>query len=112
MKENLVNHIRTVSRTDRTLEESTGLHEFEFIETRRFTTCETTYHDTRDGFHICNLVDGTEAVIESPENAFEPYTVHYAETFIIPASVGAYSVRSAKEGAEIKFIMAYVRNCF
>ena len=36
----------------------------------------------------------------------------YPETFIILASVGAYSVRPAKEGAEIKFIMAYVRNCF
>ncbi len=110
VKENLVNHVTTISRTDKTLEECTGLHEFEFIETRRFTTRETTYHDTRDGFHICNLVDGKEAVIESPENAFEPYKVHYAETFIIPASVGAYSVRPAKEGSVIKFIKAYVRN--
>ena len=112
VKENLVNQIRTISRTDRTLEESTGLHEFEFIETRRYTTSEITYHDTSDGFHICNLVDGEGAVIESPENAFEPYTVHYAETFIIPASVGAYSVKPAEDGAEIKFIKAYVRNFF
>ena len=40
-----------------------------------------------------NLVEGDEAVVESPQGAFEPFVVHYAETFIIPANVGAYIVR-------------------
>ena len=33
-------------------------------------------------------VEGAEAIIESPTGAFEPFVVHYAETFIVPAAVG------------------------
>lgn len=35
--------------------------------------------------NVFNLLEGEEAVIESPSGAFEPFVVHYAETFIIPA---------------------------
>jgi hypothetical protein len=38
---------------------------------------------------VLNLVEGEEAVVESPSGAFAPYVVHYAETFIVPAAVGA-----------------------
>ena len=40
-----------------------------------------------------NLVEGDEAVVEKPQGTFEPFVVHYAETFIIPANVGTYIVR-------------------
>jgi mannose-6-phosphate isomerase class I len=65
VRENLVNQFETLSQTEDVMEERTGLHEFEFIETRRFTLTGKSYHDAGDGFHICNLVDGREAVIES-----------------------------------------------
>ena len=38
-------------------------------------------------------VEGDEAVVESLEGAFEPFPVRYAETFIVPAAVGAYQIR-------------------
>lgn len=38
------------------LEERTGLHELEFIETRRFTSNHITYHQTDHGFNMLNLV--------------------------------------------------------
>ncbi len=110
VKEQLVNRATVLERTDRAVEERTGLHELEFIETRRFTAVGPTYHDAADGFHICNLVDGSAAVIESPDGIFEPYTVHYAETFIIPAAAGRYSVRPAEAGSEIRFIKAFVKH--
>ena len=49
--------------------------------------------------------------MESPDHAFEPFVVHYAETFIIPAQVGAYTIRpyGESENEEIKLIKAYVR---
>lgn len=58
-----------------------------------------------------NLIEGEEAVVESPEGAFEPFVVHYAETFIIPAGIGKYTIRpyGASEGKEIATIKAYVR---
>ena len=30
---------------------------------------------------MLNLIDGREAIIESVDNSFEPYVVHYAENF-------------------------------
>lgn len=46
--------------------------------------------------------------MESPENAFPPYTVHYAETFILPAAVGPYRIRPLG-GGPVKVIRAYVK---
>lgn len=110
VRENLVNQFEILSQTEEVTEERTGLHEFEFIETRRFTQTGKSYHDAGDGFHICNLVEGRAAVIESVDGTYAPYTVHYAETFIIPAAAGKYSVRPAATGEKIVFIKAYVRN--
>ena len=87
-----------------------SMHELEFIETRRFTFKEKTYHDSCDGFHICNLVDGSAAVIESVGGEFEPFTVHYAETFIIPAAVGKYTIRPLHNDETVMVLKAFVRN--
>ena len=46
-----------------------------------------------------NLIEGREAIIESPTNTFEPFIVHYAETFIVPAAVGKYTVTPHGESA-------------
>ena len=70
-------------------EERTGLHELEFIETRRHWFTGAAPHDTSGTVNVLNLVEGDEAVVESPDGAFEPFVVHYAETFVVPAAVGA-----------------------
>ena len=44
-----------------------------------------------------------------PKNKFEPYTVHYAETFIVPAQVGEFTIEPFDKN-EIKVLKAYVRN--
>jgi hypothetical protein len=55
-------------------------------------------------------VEGNEAIVESPNGAFPPMTIHYAETFIVPAAVGPYTIRPAKEtDRELATIKAYVR---
>ena len=59
---------------------------------------------------MCNLVDGECAVISSPDHTFEPFTVHYAETFILPASLGRVCI-TAQQG-EVKVLRAYVRGSF
>ena len=48
--------------------------------------------------------------MESPTGAFEPFVVHYAETFIVPAAVGAYTIRPPARGAgnECATIKAFV----
>ena len=111
VREQLMNRFQPITEGKGWKEERTGLHESEFIETRRHWFTRTTPHDTGGGVNVLNLVQGEEAVIESPDGAFDPFVVHYAETFIVPAAVGAYTIRphGIAEGTECATIKAYVR---
>ncbi|MFM5178627.1 class I mannose-6-phosphate isomerase [Aeromonas veronii] len=108
---NLVNRIELIAEGEGWREERTGLHEREFIETRRHWFSVPVEHDTGGTVQVLNLIEGREATVESPDNAFAPFVVHYAETFIVPASVGRYRIRPSGEskGATIATIKAYVR---
>ena len=111
VKRELINGIQPLGRGKDWREERTGLHSSEFIETRRHWFRGRTPHDTQGGLNVLNLVEGQEAVVESPEGRFEPFVVHYAETFIVPAAVGPYSIRphGPAEGRECATIKASVR---
>jgi mannose-6-phosphate isomerase class I len=111
-KKHLVNRIEPIASGDGWREERTGLHELEFIETRRHWFTGTVEHDTCGTVNVLNLIEGREAIVESPTGAFAPFVVHYAETFIIPAAVGAYTIRPHGEalGTECATLKAFVRN--
>ncbi|MGM9682709.1 MAG: class I mannose-6-phosphate isomerase [Eubacteriales bacterium] len=108
VKSNLINRIRTVDSSHGYTEEHTGLHELEFIETRRVKITEEYEMNTDDNVNMLNLVEGCSAVVESPEGAFEPFEVHYAETFILPASLGRVMIRP-KNCECVYVIRAFVR---
>ncbi len=110
-KKEILNRTELLSSGNGWREERTGLHELEFIETRRHWFTKPVPHHTRDGVNVLNLVEGWEAIVESPTQAFEPLVVHYAETFIVPAAVGAYTIRpyGEGEGMECATIKAFVR---
>jgi hypothetical protein len=110
-KRQLVNRVEPLRSGKGWREERTGLHKREFIETRRHWFTERVSHDTCDNVHVLNLVQGEEAIVESPTGAFDPFVVHYAETFIVPARVGAYTVRphGLSERAECATLQAFVR---
>ncbi len=116
VRSRLVNQISEVARGAGWREERTGLHEAQFIETRRHWFTGSAPHHTggeRSGsVNVLNLVEGEEAIVESPENSFEPFVVHYAETFIVPAAVGAYRIRRPDRArtAECATIKAFVRS--
>lgn len=93
VKTEIANHFEVLSDENGIKEERTGLHPNEFIETRRHTFTRPVEHDTKGGVNVLNLVDGEAALIESPEGKFEPFEVHYAETFIIPACIGRYTIK-------------------
>jgi mannose-6-phosphate isomerase class I len=112
VRKNLINRIEPMSKGPGWHEERTGLHELEFIETRRHWFTSSTPHNTMETVNVLNLVEGEEAVVESPTNAFDPFVVHYAETFIIPASVGEYRISPIGRsiGKTCATIKASVRN--
>jgi hypothetical protein len=110
----LINHIEPIASGLHWREERTGLHRLEFIETRRTWFTGPVEHDTRGTLNVLNLVQGDSAVVESPTNSFEPFELHYAETFIMPAAVGRYTIRPAADVpyVESATIKAFVRPDF
>ena len=108
-REQLVNAVEEVASGEGWSEEHTGLHELEFLETRRITTTVPVERDATEGVRMLNLVDGTTALMESPTGVFAPFEVHYAETFIVPAAAGRYVLRPAREGDRIMVLEAHVR---
>ena len=111
VEKNLHNHFEPVANGDGWEETRTGLHPYEFIETRRTRfSCPVTFN-TGGGVNVLNLVEGEEAVITSPSGAFPPFVVHYAETFIIPAWLGEYVISPSgiAKGGSCMVIKANVR---
>src|SRR5690606_21924779 len=107
----LINAIKPTTNGDGWSEESTGLHERQFMETRRHWFSKPVLHHTNGSVNGLNLVPGVEANVESPSGAFAPFVVHYAETFIIPEQLKTYTIRpfGESERKECATIKAYVR---
>lgn len=111
VKRELINQFTPLRKGDGWREERTGLHSREFIETRRGWFSKVMPHEAGHEVNVLNLVQGDEAIIESPDGGFEPFIVHYAETFIVPAAAGAYTIRphGRAEGSECAIVKAFVR---
>lgn len=111
VKKHALDLVEPLGKGDGWREERTGLNELEFIETRRHWFTKKVTHHTNGIVNVLNLVEGEEVIVESPTGAFEPYVVHYAETFIVPAAVGAYTIQpyGKSQGKECATLKAYVR---
>ena len=111
VKDNLIHQEWVAAQGEGWKEEHTELHPLEFIEAKRITVSGRCVQSTQGTVQVLNLVEGQEAIVESPEGAFPPLVVHYAETFIIPTSVGEFVLRphGSSEGSSIAVIKASVR---
>ncbi len=104
----LVNAVEPLASGEGWREERTGLHTLEFIETRRHWFEGPVPHDTDGTVNVLNLVSGEACTVESPDARFAPFEVHYAETFIVPASVGNYIIKPKGKGPHAT-LKAFVR---
>ena len=105
--DNIVGQTRTMEKTENCEVERTGLHSREFIDTIRYTLSGPHTVSMDDTVHVMNLVEGRSARIESMGGSFAAFTVHYAETAIVPAAVGTYRI-VPEEGEMIKMLVASV----
>ncbi len=107
----LANRFVEIAKGDGWYEEKTGLHKNEFIETRRHTFTKQVKHNTSDSVNVLTLLEGREVIVESPTNAFEPFIVHYAEAFVVPAHIKEYTITpyGEAEGKQCITIKASVR---
>ncbi|MBN1917263.1 MAG: class I mannose-6-phosphate isomerase [Verrucomicrobia bacterium] len=111
VQKQLLNQFQLVAEGDGWREERTGLHEREFIETRRHWFTKPVEHNSGGGVNVLCLIEGQAALVTSPTDAFEPFEIRYAETFIVPATVGRYVIRPLVEQADtpLATMKGYVR---
>ena len=111
-KAELIDQIEPLEVGEGYRHERTGLHKSEFIETIRTWFDQKVVHNTSGNLNVLNLVEGKEAIVESPTDKFKPFVIHYAETFIVPAAVGEYTISpyGSGKGAECATLKAYVKN--
>jgi mannose-6-phosphate isomerase class I len=103
VEENLIDQVELIREGNGVREERTGLHSLEFIEVRRHWFETEAQLDTEGTVNVLNLVEGDVVEVVSPTNAFEPHRIHYAETFIVPASVGPYLIRRTADSTSETF---------
>lgn len=111
VSEYLVDQTRVISKGDGWVEEKTGLHESQHIETRRHWFTKPVRHKGTGSVQVLNLVEGDRAIVESVNGKFEPFVVHYAETFIVPACIDEYIIRpdNSDSSREMATIKAWIR---
>jgi mannose-6-phosphate isomerase class I len=109
----LINRVTPLGEGPGWRTERTGLHETEFIDTHRCWFSAPAPQAALDTVQVLNLVQGQDAVVESPDGAFEPFAVSYAETFILPAAAGGYTVKpgpaASARGDACAVLKAFVR---
>lgn len=76
-----------------------------FFAVNRLDFEESVTDETAERFHVLNLVAGEEVEIEAASGAIHPLA--YAETIVVPASVGQYRIRRVRRGP-CKVVKAFV----
>ena len=80
-------------RGDGWTKEHSGLMEYEPLHVERYWFEKAVAFDTRESLKVVILVEGEEALIVSPNDAFEPQIMHYAEPFFMPAALGSFYIK-------------------
>lgn len=107
----LINQFEVIEQNQNLKVEKTGLHELEYIGTKRYTFNEITIFETNGTVQMLNLVEGEEITVASLTNLFSPFIIHYAETFIIPATIQTYTIKPTgiSKGKEVMVLQAFVK---
>jgi mannose-6-phosphate isomerase class I len=82
-----------------------GRHPDLFFGVNRLDFEDSIADDTAERFHVLNLVSGAEVEIVTESGA--THSLAYAETIVVPASVGGYQIRRVRGGA-CKVVKAFV----
>ncbi len=111
VKGNLIGQAGICHQEEGLTVEHTGLHNREFIDTFRYTFYKPVTCNCNDSVNVLNLVEGAQVTITSRTGEFKAFEVHYAETFIIPASARSYTMTPSgpSEGQTVSVIAALVK---
>jgi mannose-6-phosphate isomerase class I len=82
-----------------------GRHPELFFAIHRLDFTSSVEEDTAGRFHVLNLVDGDNVLVET--DAGRVHRLGYAETILVPAAVGRYRLRSTA-GGTCRVVKAFV----
>lgn len=103
VEQKLHSPITIVHQEEGLLIEKTGLASMQTIETTRIITNKEVQLSNGNRFSMMNLVEGEECQIIAGNKQL---TIHYGETFIIPASIEEFTIQTNQP---IKVIRAQIR---
>ena len=83
-----------------------GRHPDLFFVVHRLDFTDAAENDTDGRFHVLNLVAGEQVEIVTERGDVHPLS--YAETIVVPATVGRYAIRRVR-GPSCKVVKAFVR---
>ena len=83
----------------------------EIILLTRHWFAEAAAFDTAGHINILLLVAGRAAVVESPDDRFQPFLARYGETIIVPAQIGPYRVRPLRSNPTKPHALLRARIC-
>jgi mannose-6-phosphate isomerase class I len=92
--ENLVQEPRLVRKGDGWAEYVVGEHPLVYFSLRRIELESVFEDDTAGTFHVLNLVDGEQVLVESLTDPALCYRQGYLDIVVVPASVGRYRIRN------------------
>jgi mannose-6-phosphate isomerase class I len=101
----LVPEPRVVRGADGAAELALGSHDALFFAVHRLDFDDEIDDDTAGRFHVLNLVAGEEVELEPTGG--EPHRLSFAETIVVPASVGRYRLHRVR-GPACKVVKAFV----
>jgi mannose-6-phosphate isomerase class I len=107
VRDQLVPEPRVVRSGPGLTELELGRHPELFFAVHRLDFRDRADDDTAGRFHVLNLVEGDEVVIET--EAGRRHGLSYAETLVVPACVGRYQL-SRRSGGSCKVVKALVRD--
>jgi mannose-6-phosphate isomerase class I len=102
----LISQPQIINRGADFLQEHLPTHPTQFYDVHRYTFEKEIRLETNHKFHVWMLVEGSSVTVETEHGMKQRF--NYAETFVIPAAAGAYTVRNEGEGKAI-MVKAFVK---
>ncbi|MDR1719253.1 MAG: class I mannose-6-phosphate isomerase [Dysgonamonadaceae bacterium] len=85
-----------ISQTDDCTLEHLPTHPAQFYDVHRYTFNSEIHLETANKVHVWMLVEGSSVLVETASGMQQRF--NYAETFVIPAAAGAYTIRNEGVG--------------
>jgi len=106
VREELISNPRVIDRGEDWVLEHLPTHRTHLYDVHRYTFRSEISVETAGKCHVLSLVEGSSIIIRT-ESGYST-SFNYAETFILPAASGTYTIVN-ESGSDVKLIKAFVK---